>query len=275
MRSVLSPVLFGLAVVTATAGPAIAQSSDPCAQQQSRGDGARHCEVREEQLGAPAGTLAIDATPNGGIAVEAWDQPGVLVRAIVVASAPTDQEARELAGQVQLQLGGDRVIATGPERQDRQDGDHRWWSVSYRVSVPRATALDLQTRNGGITIRGVHAAVRFATTNGGVQLDDLGGAVQGRTQNGGIRVRLSGSQWDGQGLDVETTNGGVTLEVPEGYSAQLETSTVNGGVRSELPLSIASGRLDRQVSATLGSGGPPVRIRTRNGGVRINAASGR
>ena len=127
-----------------------------------------------------------------------------------------------------------------------------------------------------ITIRGVHAAVRFATTNGGVQLDGLGGAVQGRTQNGGVRVRLSGSQWDGQGLDVETTNGGVTLEVPEGYSAQLETSTVNGGVRSELPLAVAPGdRLNRQVSATLGSGGPPVRVRTRNGGVRINTAAGR
>jgi len=280
MRPSLSPVLLAVALLVPAPGPAGAQPSDPCRQHDSwNDDGARHCEVREEQLGAPAGPLTIVATPNGGISVEAWDQPGVLVRAVVIANAPTEQEARDLAGQVQLQLGGDRLSATGPERQDRQDGrDRRWWSVSYRVSVPRTTALDLQTRNGGITIRGVHAAVRFVTTNGGVQLDGLGGAVQGRTQNGGVKVALSGDRWDGLGLDVETTNGGVTLEVPQGYSAQLEASTVNGGVRSDVPLTTAttaSGRLDRQVSATLGSGGAPVRVRTRNGGVRINTSSGR
>jgi hypothetical protein len=277
MRPTLAPVLFAVALLVPTHGAAQAQPSDPCDQQRSwSDDSARHCEVREERLGAPAGPLTIDATPNGGITVDAWDEPGVLVRAVVIANAPTEQEARDLAGQVQLQLGGERVSATGPERQDRQDGrDRRWWSVSYRVSVPRATALDLQTRNGGITIRGVHAAVRFATTNGGVQLDGVGGTVQGRTQNGGVKVALSGSRWDGQGLDVETTNGGVTLDVPQGYSAQLEVSTVNGGVRSDMPLTTASGRLDRQVSATLGSGGAPVRVRTRNGGVRIHTSSGR
>jgi len=274
MRPLL-PVL--LVTLFAPAPAALAQSADPCARQQSwDNDSYRHCEVREERLGTPNGPLGIDATPNGGISVEAWDQPGVLVRAIVTANAPSEQEARDLAGRVQLQIGGDRITATGPDRQRSDQQQQRsWWSVSYQVSVPRATALELQSRNGGITVRGVHAAVRFDTTNGGVQLDGVGGAVIGRTRNGGVKVALTGAGWDGDGLDVETTNGGITLEVPQGYSAQLEASTVNGGVRSDIPLTTQPGRIDHQISATLGSGGAPVRLRTRNGGVRINASAAR
>jgi hypothetical protein len=50
--------------------------------------------------------------------------------------------------------------------------------------------------------------------------------MHGRTTNGGVKVALTGSQWDGEGLDVTTTNGGVTLEVPSDYNAHLETGTV-------------------------------------------------
>ena len=94
--------------------------------------------------------------------------------------------------------------------------------MSYRINVPRTTDLDLSTRNGSIAISGVSGNLRFDTTNGGVRLSDLGGRVNGRTTNGGLTVNLSGNQWDGEGIDVETSNGGVTLAIPEGYNAALE-----------------------------------------------------
>ena len=58
--------------------------------------------------------------------------------------------------------------------------------------------------------------------------------------------------------------------MPEGYNAQLETRTVNGGFRSDIPLTI-QGELSsrRGVSAQLGAGGPTVRVRTTNGGLKI------
>lgn len=70
-------------------------------------------------------------------------------------------------------------------------------------------------------------------------------------------MNLGGTRWDGDGIDVETSNGGVTVAVPEGYNAQLETRTVNGGFRSDIPLTI-QGELSsrRGVSAQLGAGGP-------------------
>ena len=106
------------------------------------------------------------------------------------------------------------------------------------------------------------------TTNGGIHLEDAGGSIHGRTTNGGVHVALTGSQWDGEGLDVVTTNGGVTLDVPQDFNAHLETGTVNGGVRMDFPVKV-QGRLSRQLATDLGSGGPTIRAFTTNGGVTV------
>jgi hypothetical protein len=241
-----------------------AVGDDPCREMgQGDRDGYRHCEVREQRL--PGGALTVDAGPNGGIRVEAWDGNDILVRAVVQTRGDTEAEARQRASAVAVEASGSRVSARGPT----SDGN-RWWSVSYRVSVPRQTDLQLNARNGGITIVGVAGAITFDTTNGGVRLADLGGRVSGRTRNGGVNVALSGSAWDGEGLDVETSNGGVTLAIPDPYNAELDTRTVNGGFRFDYPLTL-TGELSprRGVTTTIGAGGPPVRARTTNGGVRI------
>jgi hypothetical protein len=239
-------------------------NDDPCREGGWDDDYYRFCEVREEAL--PGGPLTVDAGRNGGIQVEGWDRNEIRIRAVVTANARSESAARELAAGVQVQAGGGKVTATGPTASGRE-----WWSVSFRINVPRKNDLELHANNGGITISGVSGEIRFETTNGGVRLNDLAGMVRGQTRNGGLTVALAGNRWEGQGLDVETSNGGVTLAIPEGYNADLETRTVNGGFRTDYPMTV-QGELSprRGISTTLGSGGPPVRVRTTNGGVRIN-----
>lgn len=239
--------------------------ADPCRTEGNWGsdDNEQHCEVRDSTL--PAGALNVDAGQNGGIVVEGWDRNEIRVRAIVRANARESARARELVGQVQVQAGGGRVYATGPDSMRREN-----WSVSYRINVPRKNDLDLRANNGGITIVAVHGNMRFDTTNGGVKLQDVGGRVNGETRNGGLNVTLSGDRWDGEGLDVETSNGGVTLAIPDNYNAELETRTVNGGLRIDFPITVQGELTGRRgLSTTLGSGGPLVRLRTTNGGVKI------
>lgn len=246
----------------------VGTDADPCRRYNDRDDDYyQHCEVRDSTL--PPGPLNVDAGQNGGVSVEAWDRNEIRVRAIVRGSARDEARAKGIAGQVQVQAGGGRVYATGPDLDRRE-----WWSVSYRINVPRNNDLDLSATNGGITIVGVNGNLRFDTTNGGVRLQDIGGRVNGETRNGGLDVRLGGSRWDGDGLDVATSNGGVTLSIPDGYNAELETRTVNGGLRIDFPITI-TGELNsrRGITTTLGSGGPLIRARTTNGGVRINRRS--
>jgi DUF4097 and DUF4098 domain-containing protein YvlB len=255
-----------LAVVSATGAVAqdnwrVVPGGGWCNDRDGDPDRARYCEVREMTL-RPPGTVAVDAAPNGGIEVTAGDGNEVRMEAKVMAVASNAEEARRLASEVRIRTSG-TVSADGPKARSRD-----WWSVSYRLTVPARTDLDLRTHNGGIALTGVRGRTEFTTMNGGVRVSDAGGSLHGRTTNGGVKVALTGAQWDGEGLDVTTTNGGVVLEVPADYNAHLETGTVNGAVNIDFPVRV-QGRLNRQLSTDLGSGGPTIRAVTTNGGVTV------
>jgi hypothetical protein len=233
-----------------------------CDDQSSHGDRETYCEIREETL-AGGNPLDIDASPNGGIRVRGWDRGDVLVRARVVGYADTEDEARQIVSQVGLETGGGTVRARGPERRD-----HDYWVVSYEVSAPQNAQLTLNTVNGGISIRDLRGSVRFKARNGGIRLENVGGDFRGETTNGGLNIDLSGDRWEGSGLDVETRNGGVRLELPANYSAELEAGTVNGRLNIDFPVTV-QGLVGKRISTVLGGGGPRIRAVTTNGGVSI------
>ncbi len=252
-------------LVLAAPAALVAQERDWCEDDGDR-DRARFCEVREFTMAA-SGSIEVDARPNGGISVEAWARNEVLVRARVIGNAEGEERAREIANQVDVQTGG-TVRAEGPDTERRE-----WWSVSYRIFVPANYNLQLSSMNGGISVDGISGDMELETMNGGLHLENVGGDVHGRTTNGGLHVQLSGASWQGEGLDARTTNGGVTLEIPEGYSANLEAGTTNGGFSVDFPVTV-SGEIRRRLSTALGSGGAPIRVITTNGGVRLQRPEG-
>jgi len=222
-----------------------------------------NCEIREQTLAPSGGAIAIDGRQNGGIAVKGWDQNQILVRARVQAGAPTATEAEALGKQVRIETSGSKIHATGPE--SKRDYN---WDVSYEIFVPRRADLSLETHNGGIAIVDVSGKIDFTALNGGVVLKRVGGAVRGSTTNGGLVIELAGDRWDGESMDVSTTNGGVIMSVPENYSAHVETGTVNGSVNTEFPVTV-KGEVTKQLALNLGSGGATVRAMTTNGGVHL------
>jgi hypothetical protein len=253
------------ALLTALPAAAQARSGDWMENCRRNWGGARsvsHCEERETRMAAtPA--LTVDGGPNGSVTVRGWDQAGIAVRARVQTHAPSQAEARALAAQVRVDARGSSVSATGPATREG-----RSWSVSYEVMVPRRTGLEVDTRNGGISVEEVAGSMQLRARNGGVALLSVGGAVRARTDNGPLRVVLSGQRWNGAGLDAETRNGPVTLTLPRGYSASLETGTVNGPMSIDIPMTVR-GRFPRHVRTELGGGGAPIRAVTTNGPVTV------
>lgn len=221
------------------------------------------CEVRETVLPSVP-RLDVDGGANGGVSVHGWDRDEIRVRARVFARDRWEPErGRRIADEVRLLADGGSLRAEGPSTARGTS-----WGVSWEVWAPRATDVDVRARNGGIALEGLRGTIRFETLNGGVRLEDLAGDVRGETRNGGLDVGLAGERWEGAGLDVRTLNGGVALRVPESYSARLVTGTVNGGLDVDFPITVR-GRVDRQLTTTLGEGGATVRVETRNGSVRI------
>jgi hypothetical protein len=268
MKRWLGYTLLTLTLIVVAGGAAIAQKDSKdrsldCRDSWWDGDRLENkCEVRE-QIVAAGGAITVDAGRNGGISVKGSDRNDILVRTRIQTAARTQGEAEELAKQITIETGGLRISANGPE--DRRDNH---WSVSFEVLVPRRSSLSLEAHNGGIAIAEVNGKIEFNCTNGGVVLKRVGGNVHGATTNGGLVVELAGDRWDGEELDVKTTNGGVTMNVPENYSAHLETGTINGNISVDFPVTV-QGRINKELSVNLGSGGAMIRVMTTNGGVRL------
>jgi hypothetical protein len=272
MRRTLLPALLALAA-TALALPAATHAQerertaadwlDDCRRGEGWGnDDDRACEVREVTLPSLNGTLRVDGGPNGGVSLIGWDRKEVKIVARISANSRTDGEADRMLKEIRVLTDGS-IRAEGP-RSSRGRG----WGVSFDIYLPRRADVTAETTNGGVRAKQVSGRLSLSTTNGGVVLDEVGGDVRAETVNGGVTVRLSGDRFDGERLEASATNGGVRLEIPEGYNARLEAETTNGGLQTDFPITL-QGRIDRRISTTLGRGGPLVSVRTVNGGVRI------
>ena len=219
-----------------------------------------YCEVRTATARPSGETVSMEGLRNGGVYVTGWDRGEIVVKTRIRAQARTMSEAKAIASQVRTVINGSTITVDGPSR----DEDESQWSASLVASVPMQSNLRVETRNGPVSVSQVHGDMNLQTRNGPMALNDLGGTVTARTTNGPLSISLSGNRWDGGGLDARTTNGPLTISVPENYSAHLETGTTNGPVSLGFPVTV-SGRINRDISTDLGSGGATIRASTTNG----------
>ena len=240
---------------------------DRCRNREGRNryndDRVRVCDVREKRISAPH-LLDIDGQQNGSVSVHGWDRSEVLILAKIESQAEEESDARDIASGITIDVSGGRVRADGPSMRRRQS-----WSVSYDVWAPSQTDLHVSTQNGGVSVDDMDARLELGAVNGGISLRHVSGDVRGETTNGPLSVELDGDQWRGPGLDLRTTNGPVTLDIPDGYSARLETGTVNGPMTIDFPVTL-QGQIGRRISTQLGRGGAPIRAVTTNGPVAIH-----
>jgi hypothetical protein len=263
LTAVVAAALVGAGTAQSRGRVTTRTGSLSCNDRDRDSDRVTRCEVREDTIGG-ANPLDIDAGRNGGIRVLGWDRGDVLVRARIEAQADTDADARRLVAGVRIDTSGGRVRADGPDTLDRDES----WSVSFEIDVPRNAMLTLNTNNGGIAIDDFRGTATFHAKNGGLALHNVGGDLRGETTNGGVTLDVTGDHWDGSGLDVETRNGGINLNLPRGFSAELEAGTTHGRVSVDFPITV-QGRIGRHLETTLGAGGPKLRAITTNGGVTI------
>jgi hypothetical protein len=224
----------------------------------------RVCELRHATLPLQNGQVSVTGK-NGGIELIGEDRQDILLEARVITQAPSREEARSLAGQVTVVTSG-TIHAEGPQS---WGPSRRSWYVNFRLHVPHHLEAQLHTENGGIAVTNVDGVIHADTTNGGLKLDDLSGDVHATTVNGGMDVKLNGDSWRGAGLFASATNGGVSVNAPNNYSAHLIAKTVNGGLSVAFPITF-TGKIGNHIDANIGRGGPTVEFQTTNGGVSIN-----
>ena len=267
-RSILKALVVAAALIPP--GKALAQRSDAEWLEECRSDwGDRrgrsevYCEVRTTGVRSPSSTISMEGLRNGGVSVSGWSRDSMVVRTRIRVTARSQSIAREIAGSIRTSIRGSDVIVDGPRNQDDAN-----WNASLIASVPQKSNLRVETRNGPVSISNLKGDIDATTSNGPLSLSDLAGTVRARTTNGPLSISLTGSRWDGSGLEARTTNGPLTISVPDGYNAHLEAGTTNGPVSLGFPITVV-GRITRDISTDLGSGGATIRATTTNGPLSI------
>lgn len=248
-------------VVLAAAGPAGAETIEKTLQ---------------KTYPLTAGGEVVVENVNGHVTVESWDRAEVRVRAtkkVRAGSADTAAEAMERL-KVIVQTGPDSLrIETG--RHDFDDGFFAWLrgqtanaSISYHLTVPRGIRLVAETVNGGITLRAVEGDFSASTTNGAVRIEEARGRVDVSTTNGSIRAEMT-EVTPNADLAFSTTNGAVTVTLPEDVATRLRLRTTNGGIKVDFPVEVEGKSNRRRVDADLNGGGGNLRVSTTNGSISI------
>ncbi len=220
----------------------------------------------------PGDTLALSNT-NGGVTIGTWDRAQVRVEAVKKVRHKDDDRAQEVM---------DKLLIEIEESAGRIDIETRYpkfgdswfsgWNVSanveYKITVPEHADLDVSTVNGKVAVVGVTGRLDVRTTNGGIRLDNAGGSVQARTTNGSIDAELHQID-DGEDLSFRTTNGGITVSLPEEIHADLTARTTNGSIRTDFPVEVVGKMSRTRIDGEINGGGGKLDLKTTNGGIKI------
>jgi hypothetical protein len=122
----------------------------------------------------------------------------------------------------------------------------------------------VSTGNGDVEVRNAKARVHVSTGNGDVDVVTVEGPVEVSSGNGDIDVRMSALRARDD-MQFSTGSGDVHLTLPANYNGELDASTGNGSIHSDFDLKIKGQLNPRRIRATIGSGGPMLRMSTGNG----------
>ena len=263
-------------------------ASDDCREHLRVGNDDYRANVRDEETKTiPNQPLTITAEHNGGIQVTTWDKPEFSLKLCKQIAADDESEGRRLLADTHLEINGSKISIHAPEE------DHHSLGTLLLVKAPRNADLNLNVRNGGVSLTNftgtaeAHAengGISFKRStgklmaqaqNGGISIKDCGGDVSARVENGGLSIALP-ERWEGKGLDAHTRNGGLVVSLPKTFNGGLEV------VASEHTSIICKDNACDAGERTwdsghklfrMGGANPQVRATTENGGIVIQDRS--
>jgi hypothetical protein len=207
------------------------------------------------------GVHALDVlSQSGSIPITGADVTDCNLVARVVAQAPTEEEARDLAERVEIvaQAAGTTLKIRSKEP---NVSNNRWIGVSYTMTIPRRMNVRCNSRFGALDVSHIEGSLRATE----VTASNLS-AVSG---NGGVRVACSAAGPADLKAQVRSSFGGVDFTAPAGFGGEVSLNANFGTVKTALPITV-SGEISRnRVAGTIGDGVGKIRLESGNGSVGL------
>lgn len=140
--------------------------------------------------------------------------------------------------------------------------------VDLTVIVPRTSELTVRTATGLVEAKGHGAAVVAESASGDIRVSTEG-KVSARTERGTIDAVLSRVDRT-KSSTFETTTGDITVWLPADAAVTVEAET-RGVISTDYSIEIRHDETDSRkiATATIGGGGPQLKIQTIRGQVRL------
>ncbi len=194
-----------------------------------------------------SGSTVVAETSLGSIKVFGSEVNDCNVTAKIVVQAPTEQEAQEIAEQVQI-----RLEQEGNTLTVKADKPHvknnRSIGISYCLIVPKQTSIECSSAYGSIELGDIDGNVKAKTSSGSVKGRNIKGRVELDSSYGSVTC----TDVSGDNIRLKSSSGSLQADRVQG-SVVLDTSygsiTCNDISNGDIKLKTSSGKISLSKAA--------------------------
>jgi len=240
-------------------------------------------EVRRLGFG---GSVTIYGAPAGSVTVEGWSKGEVEITAEFEQSADTEENLDRLAALNGFVLDEDvnhlRLTTVGVHDRNFLKRAARNlpkglasmpWKIDYHVRVPSVLDLEVYTGRGALNITGVEGSLHVNAGDGPADFTLAGGDVEATLRSGTVNVRVPARGWRGRGMTLRLASGELNVELPAGFSGDLDAEILRAGRVDNSYAGLAprerTRTTDRSLRGRMGQGGAPFSFTVGDGTIRI------
>ena len=244
---------------------------------------------RETRRFSYGGTVTLIGAPRGSVIVEGWPRNEVELIANIELQAPSEADLDQLATVNSFVFDEDlnhlSVLTTGTHdrvymKRSAKNFPKKLlnlpWKIDYRLRVPFNTDLEINAGHGDVKLSGVEGALRVSATESETALTLAGGTVSTTVAAGAITLTIPSRSWRGSGADIRIASGTINVELPAGFSADIDAEILRTGKIVNTYEGLESrekpGLTERTVRARAGAGGPFFKFTVGDGTVNIRRA---
>jgi len=169
-------------------------------------------------------------------------------------------------------LGGDLSLRSSDGKIQLQNSSGK---MSIRLSDGKLVSenctgsIHIDSGDAKITLTGFNGDAEFTNSDGDVDIDGVLKSINGRVSDGSMHVKVAqGSVMENEWL-LRASDGSITVDLPQGFSADLDLTTSDGHLQTDHPISVTGSLSPHHLSGKLGDGGHTLQIKTSDGNIAI------
>lgn len=232
------------------------------------------------------GTLTLVGAPEGSVTIEGWTRNEIDISAEIQLRADTEADLDLLAAVNTMALIDDanhlQVLSMGThDKVYMRTVAKKFpknllglpWKIDYKIRVPVSIDLDISAGRGPLSITGVQGFMKLSATESDAKLDLSGGTLSATIAVGKLKLIIPTRSWRGNGVDLRVAMGELTVELPPGFSGDIDADILRSGrVEDSYGLTARQTRGvagPNQLRASAGAGGTSFQLTVGDGVIYI------